>query len=597
MSSLARVVLALAVLAGGCAGPASQGSACRHESAVSPIEPTELSTVDLLLAIDDSNGGGDEQDLLVPQLPSFFRRLTTGDLDDDGVRDFTAATSIHVGVVSSDMGVGDPGVAIDSCRARFGDDGIMQATSSGEGGCALSYASAVFELTAGSLEPSTADVGCVVRLGTSGCGLEQQLDSVLKAVSLVPTDSGESPVDWTRPGYRPPVFTGGTFGQIGAGRPNDGFLRPGSLLAIVIVTDEDDCSTPNTSFFDRSDPRYSAADLGTRCIVFPGELYDPSRYVDGLIGLRRDPHHLVFGAIVGVPVDAARMGLAPEALLGLAEMQIRPDPMTRALARSCTREGPIRYGSPPPRRIVSVAAGLERLGAHTTVQSVCETDFAGPLDAIVREIASALHGPCLAATLEPDAAGMVPCEVIEALPVGVAHCSELPNAEAYEAVVDAMGERCRVRQVTPRGTDAGWYYDDGRTPSAEVMSACPNGITFRGVSPIDADSLRAECWGYFGPTTAHELAVGAPCDPTTGDARWVSGRCTDVGLTCDPMSRTCAQFCASDADCAAAGLLAYVCDPRTASEIYEERDLPAGVLPEATHPFCVVPRSCADDRT
>jgi hypothetical protein len=38
--------------------------------------------------------------------------------------------------------------------------------------------------------------------------------------------------------------------QAGPGMPNEGFLRDDSLLAIVYVTDEDDCSTGNAALFN-----------------------------------------------------------------------------------------------------------------------------------------------------------------------------------------------------------------------------------------------------------------------------------------------------------------------------------------------------------
>ena len=37
-----------------------------------------------------------------------------------------------------------------------------------------------------------------------------------------------------------------------------------------------------------------------------------------------------------------------------------------------------------------VAAGLEEIGAHVTVQSICDTDFSAAFDVIVQALADAL---------------------------------------------------------------------------------------------------------------------------------------------------------------------------------------------------------------
>ena len=66
---------------------------------------------------------------------------------------------------------------------------------------------------------------CIAALGEGGCGFEHTFASVLRAL--------------------------GADGQGSAPFENQGFLRPDAYLAIVLVTNEDDCSaTPGVPLFD-----------------------------------------------------------------------------------------------------------------------------------------------------------------------------------------------------------------------------------------------------------------------------------------------------------------------------------------------------------
>src|SRR5262249_14672551 len=64
--------------------------------------------------------------------------------------------------------------------------------------------------------------GCIAQVGASGCGFEHQLAAVRAALG--------------DPTMGPPAPPG-----------NAGFLREDALLAIIWITNEDDCSAPATS--------------------------------------------------------------------------------------------------------------------------------------------------------------------------------------------------------------------------------------------------------------------------------------------------------------------------------------------------------------
>jgi len=359
--------------------------------------PPFVGEVDLLLMIDNSNSMTEEQQSIVTEIPRLVRVLSTGDRDGDGIADFTPATSLHIGIVDSDMGLGDV-TGITSCDPGFGDDGLMQIRARHPApGCMMDYSTRypttpnVFAFAAGGAATTaqfSSDVACVAALGTDGCGFEFELESPLKAISLTPTSTGDSPVAWTHAGYRPPVFFGGTFGHGNDGTTNGAFLRPGSVLAIVTVNDEDDCSSPNYHIFGLDDPAYSGVDLNLRCHAFPDELYPVSRYAEGFLGLRRDPTRLVYAAITGVPPAVA--GMDPAVILAdpLMTEQVNPA-MPNQLVPACVSPGG-RGVAYPAVRMTRLAQMLNTGGARTTVQSICNSNFGPAFDAVIVALQFAL---------------------------------------------------------------------------------------------------------------------------------------------------------------------------------------------------------------
>src|SRR5690606_22476209 len=131
------------------------------------------------------------------------------------------------------------------------------------------------------------------------------LEALLKA--LAPTRAAPS----TGPSYVPPRFLGGTLGHGDA--ENAGLARPDSLLAVVVLADEDDCSARDVELFDPTSSTYTA-DLNLRCQAHAEEALHPiERYVDGLLALRRDrPDLLAYALIGGVPPDLVEPSASAE---------------------------------------------------------------------------------------------------------------------------------------------------------------------------------------------------------------------------------------------------------------------------------------------
>lgn len=334
--------------------------------------------VDLLFVIDNSNSMLEEQASLATELPSLVRSLVDPpDEDGDGEPDWLPVVDLQVGVVTTDMGVG--GFTVPTCvDSEFGDDGILRTQGRVDiGGCAATYPSFLrFEPSTGMPDAFATDVACVAQAGTGGCGFEQPLEATLKA--LAPT----VPTTYTGPGYVAPLFFRATLGH--GDLENAGFVRDDTLLAIAIVTDEEDCSAADPDLYNPVSATYGV-DLNLRCFSHPEAVHPVERYVDGLASLRANrPDLLAFALIAGIPTDLAISQPTTsdfERILADPRMVETVDSMMpNRLAPSCNVPG--RGIAFPPRRLVQVAQQLT--GHRSTVQSICQEDFSPASRAIVQ---------------------------------------------------------------------------------------------------------------------------------------------------------------------------------------------------------------------
>jgi hypothetical protein len=541
---------------------------CVSQGFIESVEANAVDKVDLLFMVDNSGSMKEEQASLAEQLPRLVRVLTSGDRTGDGLSDddFQPVKDLHVAVITSDMGVGGQTVPpVNTCTRAplLGDDGLLRTIGAAGADCLAAYPgflAYVPATTTQTPEQFGIDFGCVARAGTTGCGFEQQLEAPLKALT-----SSTSAIR----------FFGDTRGHGDAG--NAGFMRPDSVLAIVVVTDEEDCSVAAGSegIFDQSAGSAFSGDLNLRCFRYPGAQWPVQRYIDGFKALRPGRENLVvFGAITGVPVDLIRQPVASSTAAITPDYDgILADPrMTQVedidstvgprLVPSCSRPNPDGTTATafPPRRIVEVAKGF---GANGIVQSICQNDFAGALNAIIAKIADALGDVCLPRKLNADEHGLVRCDVVElipppgSLPDQPTSCADLPGVEptpiARPNVTDGS-IACKViqRAVVDGAPEAGdgWFYDDF---SEANSTSCPGGqrIAFaEGALPPNGIRVNLECLqriqGSGGGASA-AVQLGTGCDPLSAVPE--ENPCAVASLVCEPNSRTCQVGCSTNADC------------------------------------------------
>jgi len=384
---LAGAVVAAAALAGCLSRDLAPVDPKTQSGVFVEISQTGTTKVDMLFVVDNSNSMHEEQKVLTEQIRHLAEELINPEPPADG-QPPPSFEDLHIGVVTSDMGTG--GYTIMTCsNPMVGDNGELKAQGRREG-CDETYSASdcdrascpwlVHQEGMVSETPIWDQFSCIATLGTGGCGFEQQLAASSAALTI----------------------------QAQPGAPNDGFLRDDSLIAIIYVTDEDDCSVDDDEMFNPS--RADLGPLNVRCAVQDeqrtGRLVDVAEYYNTFTGLRPGNEDLVVvAAITGVPVDGSwNPGDPIDSLRSLR--QINPNNPNELLP-SC--ETPMGFAFPPVR----IAELVYMFGTNGILESICRSDWTQALEAITRKIQSKLTGACMSRTLEstdPDV-----CRVIETL--------------------------------------------------------------------------------------------------------------------------------------------------------------------------------------
>ena len=229
--ALAALVMTAAACGGGKGGPDASGSGGLSGTGGSgnrfgkTYQQYLNRNVDILFLIDDSSSMGLVQNKLLQDFATFANTLQTLE---GGMPD------VHIGVISSDMGAGDGTVA--GCDSTGGKKGILQYTARGTCTATKLNAGARYISNIGGVANYTGALEdvfrCIGALGESGCGFEHQFAAILRALGA---DDQPAPAE------------------------NQGFLRADANLAIVMLTNEDDCSvTRDVPLFDTLSKRASS---------------------------------------------------------------------------------------------------------------------------------------------------------------------------------------------------------------------------------------------------------------------------------------------------------------------------------------------------
>lgn len=428
--ALALLVPALAVA--GCT-PVPDNFADAAPPADAPPPPTQLeatsrpldTALDILFVVDDSNSMAQEQANLIANFPRFIGAL-------EGVEG--GLPDIHIGVISTDVGAGDDVDAAcppdgkngrlqvrDACRALIpSGEHFLRSAPLGDGRRSTNFS--------GSL---TTAFSCLAELGNRGCGFEQPLEAVRRALD-------------------------------GRNTQNAGFLRASSHLAVILLTDEDDCSASDRGLFAVDAPALGPRDSfrcfeqGVTCAEAartPGvhtacRSNEASPYltpVDSFVRFLRDLRGAGpddDGAIVVAGMYGLEAGtLAP----GPVTVAMEPDlPDTAELAPVCQTEA---TGAAVPG--VRIDQFLRSFPGASTAASICNPSLEGALTRIGEQVRDQLGPDCITGELadtDPVAEGdQVQCTVTQVTAPGTAgeasidvpRCSEAGNqAPCWRLVFD-----------------------------------------------------------------------------------------------------------------------------------------------------------------
>jgi hypothetical protein len=409
--------------------------------------------VDILFLVDDSSSMRLSQANLERNFPAMMTALKNlpGGLP-----------NIHIGVISSDMGAGDG--SISGCDPLGGKNGIFQYTARGTCAASPLQAGATFISDVDGVRNYTGNLEdaftCIAALGESGCGFERPFAAITRALGA--------------DGQPPPA-------------ENQAFLRPDAYLAIVMITNEDDCSAkPGVSLYDVNTNRNLADPLGPpsnfRCNEF-GHLCDgapPNRFAPGddvnarvsygscvsnegggyLLGvqdtanrikaLKADDGQIMVAAITGAPSSyAVRWKAPPSGDSSCGGGTSCPWPV---IDHACVAADQ-SFADPAVR----VAELVGKFGANGLVTSICDDNFAPSLLNVANEIVAYVSEPCImgrvakrAGTTQDD------CTVTDnATGSAVPSCDDTAGAGPCWRL-DAGGSTCGGAsvKVTPAGGDA-----------------------------------------------------------------------------------------------------------------------------------------------
>jgi len=275
--ALATIVTAGATIAAGCGarddgifGPGTGGEGGQGASTSDggggsgggpPLPPAKADKVDLLLVIDNSRSMADKQEILSLTIPELLQRFINplcvdaqglavseqpsnadADCPTGSERLFPPVTDLHVGVVSTSLG----GHGADACTGENDptENDRGQLLTRGPGGPVPTWSDKDFlawDPLGDKTPPGTSNVAqfesnlkaLIIGTGQLGCGFEASLESWYRFLvdpqpyETITVENSSAVLD-------------GVDQVILEQRRN--FLRPDSLLSIVMLSDENDCS-------------------------------------------------------------------------------------------------------------------------------------------------------------------------------------------------------------------------------------------------------------------------------------------------------------------------------------------------------------------
>jgi len=468
------------------------------------IDQTLTNDVDVLFMVDDSSSMTPIQSNLVANFPRFINVLKSLP---------AGLPNVHIAVTTSSLGAGAFSSSVEGCANSNGGRFVYQPRVSTDPRCVTTDRITgsqhfIESLNNGALNNFSGDIavvfGCIAQVGDTGCGFEHQLAAVRAAL-------GE-------PGGQPPPPAG-----------NEGFLREHAYLAVIWITNEDDCSAPPSSqLFDPNNnalgplASYRCTEYGILC----GGQSPPRNPAGPFLGCtsneaaaRDDPLHSLLP--VQSFIDYLGQIKPPGRVIGAAvagptePFSVALDELNRpCLADSCGPRGtnvcsspsqPGTYGDPAVR----LKQVIDSLGNQGKFITICQDSYADAMQDIARLIGNKLGPPCLEGRL--------------------AQAPDFTHEIAHPAagmVVDPSQLLCTVEDVQYPGTP--------RQKQLGVLPPCqPGGQPLGSCWAVFGDPTCAQsgvriavCRNGFDPSHPDQICPQGPVSPPDGDVAVV--RCVSI---------------------------------------------------------------------
>ncbi len=432
-----RYLVLLATLVTACRSPEATIGEGWRPVVNTPPEPIEA--LDILFIVDTSQSMATDQWALVQSAgDQLFAQLEA---------DLGGMPDLHVGVTSTDLGAGN--YSITGCedggengRLLLGPpdappcpdiaDNFLVDLDDGAGGRIRNYQGALAD-----------NFACMARLGTNGCGFEQPLEAMVRALD-------------------------------GSNPENAGFLRQDALLLVVVLADEDDCSAFDPGLFDPSDDSPDGL-LGPlrsfRCFEF-GVVCDPDdprtpgakdgcvsredsayvrplqEYVDFLTALKPDPSLVMLAGIVPPPGPVAVDAVDPEGW-DLAGVCIPPPAPCAPEQPECERQA--------VQPAVRLDAIIKAFPARYAFEPICGDTMSVMLNRIARTATGIMAAEtCLLGDTPPAMATCRAFDVVGDTRTAIPACTPGDRDTCFTIVEDAArcsyapsGLRADVQRATP----------------------------------------------------------------------------------------------------------------------------------------------------
>jgi hypothetical protein len=368
--------------------------------------PEVRNKVDLLFVLDDAPSMSAQLAALKAALPALESELAASEMP----------VSYHLGVVTADVGAGPHALPAFGCQP--GGDGGKLRDAGGSGG--VRYIDDNRVAGTANVGDVAAALAALVDVPATGCAFSQPLEAAYRVLhDQIPE--------------------------------NTGFLRSDALLAVVFVSDADDCSAPPaTDLFDASATQYGpltrfrCTQFGIACNGKPvpptaasgmtgctsqtmadgGKLVDAQKYIDFFTrpaaqgGVKVDPNDVILSGITA-PSDPVGVHVESPCSEDASASECA------VLNRSCISATNVMLAGDPAVRLNTVVGA-----AHNDyLTSICDTDDAHALRAFAQQILAHTSIGCLQYPVVTRADGTPDCTVsdVTANPDGSTTTTAIPS--------------------------------------------------------------------------------------------------------------------------------------------------------------------------